>query len=297
MKRTDLQAIVGAVRPGAKLEAWTSLTGGVSAKVLRLDLVLPGGRREALVLRMHGAMAERHDAALQHALLTALHARGAPVPVALHHAADGPGDIGPHVVMIFVAGTTPVDGDDAILRMAETLAQIHGVPTEGLPALPERRDPVAEVFGFLPEGEGWEPLRARLRGLPDARDPAPPRLLHGDFWPGNVLFREGALVAVLDWEDAALGDPLSDVACSRLELRYLHGAEGAQRFTDAYAQRRAVDAGRLRLWDVYVAAAAQRFMGEWGLPPEREAAMRRVALESLREAGAALGVSAEPPPA
>jgi aminoglycoside phosphotransferase (APT) family kinase protein len=37
-------------------------------------------------------------------------------------------------------------------------------------------------------------------------------LLHGDFWPGNALWRDGALVAILDWEDAAIGDPLADVA-------------------------------------------------------------------------------------
>jgi hypothetical protein len=57
-----------------------------------------------------------------------------------------------------------------------------------------------------------------------------------------------------------------------------------EHFTQAYAGHRPVNRPRLALWQVYVAAAAQRFMGEWGLPPAREAHMRREALASLREA-------------
>ena len=31
-----------------------------------------------------------------------------------------------------------------------------------------------------------------------------PVLLHGDFWPGNILWRDGRLVAVIDWEKRPL---------------------------------------------------------------------------------------------
>ncbi len=51
----------------------------------------------------------------------------------------------------------------------------------------------------------------------------PDVLLHGDFWPGNLLWKEGGLVAVIDWEDAALGDPLADVANARLEILWAFG--------------------------------------------------------------------------
>ena len=112
--------------------------------------------------------------------------------------------------------------------------------------------------------------------------------MHGDFWPENLLWQNGAVAAILDWEDAAVGDPLSDVACCRVELRYKFGKASMQRFTQAYARHREVNRERLALWQVYVAAAAQRFMGEWGLAPALEARMRREALASIREAGAAL---------
>ena len=92
----------------------------------------------------------------------------------------------------------------------------------------------------------------------------------------------------LDWEDAAIGDPLSDLACSRLELRYKFGLEGMQAFTETYGSRLPIDWERLALWDVYVASAVQHFMGDWGLLSDREAHMRQITLTSIREAGAAL---------
>jgi hypothetical protein len=36
--------------------------------------------------------------------------------------------------------------------------------------------------------------------------------VHGDYHPGNLVFRDGAVVAVLDWEIAQLGVTASDKA-------------------------------------------------------------------------------------
>ncbi len=67
---------------------------------------------------------------------------------------------------------------------------------------------------------------------PERRTPS--RLLHGDFWPGNTLWRMGRLTAVIDWEDAARGDPLADPGNGRLEVALLWGREAMQAFTDHY---------------------------------------------------------------
>jgi aminoglycoside phosphotransferase (APT) family kinase protein len=88
----------------------------------------------------------------------------------------------------------------------------------------------------------------------------------------------------LDWEDAAYGDPLSDVACTALELRYVVGADGAERFLQAYQDLKTLDRPRLALWQLYVAAAAHHAMGSWGLDADREAHMRKTALTAIREA-------------
>ena len=46
--------------------------------------------------------------------------------------------------------------------------------------------------------------------LPDPDGPAV--LVHGDAGPGNFLFEDGRLTALIDWELAHLGDPMEDLA-------------------------------------------------------------------------------------
>jgi aminoglycoside phosphotransferase (APT) family kinase protein len=78
----------------------------------------------------------------------------------------------------------------------------------------------------------------RIRDALEAVWPLPQRnpsaLLHGDFWPGNTLWRDGQLMAIIDWEDAQFGDPLADVANSRLEILWAFGIDVMQRFTHQY---------------------------------------------------------------
>lgn len=64
------------------------------------------------------------------------------------------------------------------------------------------------VLGLLTE------IDARL-----ARTTAARTVVHGDFWPGNLLVSAGALTGVVDWEAAATrGDPVRDLA--RFALSY-----------------------------------------------------------------------------
>lgn len=270
-----------ALQLGGTLLGHAPLAGGVSARVIALDLLLPKGDRRRVVVREPGA-AEWKEVGQQSArrefeLLAHLHQAGLPVPQPLLlQDQQQP----PFFVMAFVEGTAelPADGPE---RMAELLARIHAQPLEGLPALPDREDPIACLPDFL--GPDQTALRERLANDPPTLTPRR-TLLHGDFWPGNVLWRADELAALLDWEDAAVGDPLSDVACCRLELRYVRGASGSEAFTKAYAESTSRDEGELPLWDAYVSAAALSSMSQWGLPAEREAHMRREAEAFLDEA-------------
>lgn len=117
-------------------------------------------------------------------------------------------------------------------------------------------------------------------------------LLHGDFWPRNLLWQDGRVVAVLDWEHAACGDPQSDVACTQLELKYLFDDELVDLFLSTCAGHFSIDPHRLALWQIYVASAGQHSMANWGLEPSREAHMRQIALEYIRASAVVLGVGA-----
>ncbi|MFC6750475.1 phosphotransferase family protein [Deinococcus aquaticus] len=66
----------------------------------------------------------------------------------------------------------------------------------------------AEV-GVLPGADAWA---ARVRDIPDLRKVMPVPI-HGDFAAEHVsLDGQGRLSGVLDWSDAALGDPARDLA-------------------------------------------------------------------------------------
>lgn len=255
-----LHHLLQKVEPGARIERSWPLLGGVSARVQALEFTRPDGSSGRLVVRQRKSHEWKpvapEEAAREHALLVALHARGLPVPRSRHFE---PPDT---LVQELIAGTSALPSDFAA-PLAETLALIHAVPVAELPALPPREDPVPELRSWFSEDAVWVerlPHESRARGAVC--------LLHGDFWPGNILWNEGRLQAVIDWEDAACGDPLSDLACARVELGVVAGPDAMELFTRLYLARVDVDPALLPLWDLYVSTAALRSMDQWGLAPE-----------------------------
>lgn len=257
--------VIERVLPGARVTASEPLTGGVSAEVLAVTVRLPEGKTERLVIRRHrniDGKADRRDrAAREFALLERLHAAGVPVP-------EPRGFVAPDtLVQARIEGDTTLPAG-AAPAMARALAAIHAADLDGLPLLPEVVDPRSGLSEWLPDVD----LAAIRDGVvPYAGTPV---LLHGDFWPGNLLWRNGELAAVLDWEDAALGDPLVDVACARVELACAAGDAMAEAFSGAYFELTRRDNARLPVWELYVATAALHYMDGWGLAPEALAARK-----------------------
>ena len=278
--------LVAEVWPGAALRSARRLTGGVSAQVYALEVAHSSGALAQVVVREHAPVESHYTAELEFLLLKALHSLDLPVPQPILFDARCTLAATPFVIMAAIPGSSVIPTGEAfeyIDEMASQLFRIHQAPIQNLPALPSRLDPLPEVFEYLPTAAEWGGLKARLGALTDTGFKGAPCLLHGDYWAQNLLWEQGRITGVLDWEDAAIGDPLSDVAGASVELRYLFGREGMQRFIAAYSALSSVDPTRLALWQVYVAAAAQHFMSTWQLAPEREARMRQQALATLEE--------------
>ena len=279
--------LVAQVWPGAKLRSALPLTGGVSAQVYALEVAHSAGAVARVVLREHSPVESHYSAELEFDLLKALHSLGLLVPEPLLFDAGCTLAANPFVIMTAIPGSSVIPTGNAfeyIDEMACQLFRIHQAPIQNLPTLPSRLDPLPEVFEYLPAAAEWGSLNAGLRALTDTGFKGARCLLHGDYWAQNLLWEQGRITGILDWEDAAIGDPLSDVAGASVELRYLFGLEGMQRFIAAYNALSSVDPTRLALWQVYVAAAAQHFMSTWQLAPADEAHRRRAALACLREA-------------
>lgn len=287
-----LERLIASHFPGAELQSSGALTGGVSADVTLLEIALADGSQRKVVLRAHG---ERHcgmPLATEFELLRAIHAAGLPVPEPLGK------DEGlsilehPYLLLDFVEGSTaipPMHVGERIDAMARQMVVIHAASPADLPPLPSRIDPVPELLGFLGDAAEWESLRGALRQLGNCPSTGARSLLHGDYWPQNIIWNGGTIAAVIDWEDGAHGDPISDVACACLELSYLYGEEGAARFLAAYQEAQPIDPFRFALWQAYVAASGLQSMGNWGLPPERVDSMRNVARATIRQAASKIG--------
>ena len=258
------------------------LPGGASRESWVFEAAFPGGRSERLVLRRDPPGHQMQNSrAAEFALLGAAATAGIPVPRVRWCETD-PAVLGAaFFVMDFVPGETLArrllrDAEYAPARaalpgqLAEALARIHAI------------DPAAPALAGLPRpSEGEPPAAAELaryeqiyRAIaPDphpalelafrwlaARLPPPgaPRLVHGDFRIGNVMFGPEGLRAVLDWELAHLGDPVEDVGwlCVR-SWRFgaeppLGGLAEREPFFAAYerAGGARLDPGAVRWWEI-----------------------------------------------
>jgi|GEM_PF-1062680 len=298
---TDVRDAARAVMDDVARIDVVALAGGSSAFVARLDLESSGRTRRSVVFRQHtdrAAKVQTEDvAAKEFHLMTELAGAGfeVPRPIALH--GPQPTD-GPWLVTEWVEGSTDVSDHDiesALSQMADFLTRLHALDPLAAPAAGLKRieDPLAELPQNLTDSDVADRLREAI-GNGISLQPNADALLHGDFWPGNVMFdHDGRLSAVLDWEDAQIGDPLADLATARVELTCAYGEAACIRFTEQYVdlartQMTALELHDLPVWDAYVSATALAAMHRWGLSPDVEASRRATTSDFLASAATRL---------
>lgn len=263
-----LSQIVEALAPGARLVASTSFRGGLSSEMVLVEAELGDGSRRRFVVRH--ARGERGSSSIgvEYRLLETVWALGLPVPQPLLLDESGTVSDQPYMVLAYVDGSPRVSEDggvDTARRLADVLASIHEVDGSGpdFADLPRRETRVARALegrrgaidDSLREGLILEVLRAHWPASPPGRA----SLLHCDLWLGNVLWAGSEVVAVIDWENAHVGDPLADLAITRLECAWSFGRDAVSVLTEHYVARTGVDLRPLPLWDL---AAALRPTGE-----------------------------------
>ena len=267
------------------LRAW-KLQGGVSAQVTALEVERPDGYRQKMIVRQCGEADLKYNpqiAADEFRLLQLLRSYGLAVPMPYYLDRSDEIFSTPYIVLEYVEGETefaPSNLSDFLSQFATQLSRIHQIDASRsdvafLPKFEERtarllRERPAQIDESLDEG--------RIRNVLEETWPLPQHstsvLLHGDFWPGNVLWRDGQLVAIIDWEDAALGAPLADVANSRLEILWAFGSNAMQGFTQQYQAMTSIDFTDLPYWDLYAALRPISKIAGWGLDDLTEKNMR-----------------------
>ncbi|AIE87909.1 phosphotransferase family protein [Fimbriimonas ginsengisoli] len=273
---------------GTLVNAWP-LEGGMSATMVAFEIELPGGERRKRIARQPNL---RHfgrdpDAALEeYRVLAALQKAGLPVQTPYFVCPASDAFPHPFVVIEYIEGrpeVAPSDPEGFIRRYAERLAEIHRVDYArfGLDFLPKQ----GRGFGRPPEvlnDSLREPeIRAALESVSLVQSNSPV-LRHGDFWPGNVLWRDGEIVAVIDWEECLIGEPLADLAISRLDIWWILGRDAAFEFTERFLSLTGIESSALPYWDLCASLRPIANLPEWspayphlGRPDITEATMTR----------------------
>ncbi|WP_396613159.1 fructosamine kinase family protein [Haloferax sp. S1W] len=218
-------------------------------------------------------------------MLDSLARAGAPVPTV--HDADA--DL---LVLDYVAGTSELD-EAAERDLASHLASLHdvtapefGFPYDTLSGPYHQPNPWTESWVSFFREQRLRPWcdAARTCGLPDstaeriesvARDldglisePDAPGLVHGDMWEGNLVVRDGRVVAFLD--------PACYYGHPEVELAYMHWFDSAgDAFFDAYAEKRPIEPGffddRAPVYALFPLLEHVRVFGSEFVPEVRDA--------------------------
>lgn len=167
--------------------------------------------------------------------------------------ADGnvPTDMPPYHTGGWVSEVSPAERERMWWNGLDVVAQVHALDVAGLglgfvdqasygPVGLRQRLAYYEHFLDWACDSPVPIARAALRWLHENRPPEPhdPVLLWGDARIGNIIYDQGSVVAVLDWEMATLGQPEEDLAWFLFLDRHHSEGCGAARlpgFPDAAA--------------------------------------------------------------
>ncbi len=241
---------------GANMESWRFVAGTETCVL----------RRAPSLEMMAGRPMDHHAEA---ALICAAHAAGVMAPEVLVELEAGDG-IGSGYVMRAIPGSpdpnlflAEADPAVAIHDIARELVATHRTDCTGLAVpLMDTREALGELRSrFLAYGGDRPILALALRWL-EANVPPPtaPRLVHGDFRLGNLMFDQGRLTGVLDWELAHLGDWHEDLAFGCMTVwrfsrpdRPGYGLTSIEELAAAYeaAGGEHFDPERFRFWTIY----------------------------------------------
>jgi len=254
------------------------LSAGANQETWAFDIERPDGVTPVILRRARGGYLQRKTAIgleVEARVIIAAHANAVPVPEVLYVLQPDDG-LGTGFLMGCIDGETiprKILRDakfasirDSLARQSgKTLAAIHAVPSDALHQLtrftPSERiewlsghhlatEQVHPVFSYA-----FRWLRANTPAAPDRLS-----LVHGDFRNGNLIIGPDGIRAVLDWENAHLGDPAEDlgwlcVASWRFGNldRPVGGFGSREDLLTAYnaAGGAPIDAERLLFWEVY----------------------------------------------
>lgn len=229
---------------GQHADTWRVETGNPATRVVvrRFPVGDPAPRDEQRVLRT-------------------LDGLGGIAPVPLGDDLDGRWSEHPASLTSWLDGQpdiTPADPGEWARELGRALAAVHTVPTARLVDLPSVIDRDGD-----PEATLAGPLAAEVRSRWSRVLASPQVLTHGDYWSGNVVWRNGRLTGIVDWSSGARGPAGYDLGWCRLDLVLLFDEKIADDFLAAYEAVTGQAVDEMRLWDCWAVARSDDAVGSW----------------------------------
>jgi aminoglycoside phosphotransferase (APT) family kinase protein len=241
--------------PSAQISAIRRLEGGQHSLTWRVDTRDP---ETSVVVRQFPAGDRAAESERQ--VLQSLEGLGGLAPVLLGGDLAGLWSQGQTSLLSLLDGSvdiTPQDPRGWAEALGGALAIVHGVPAERTRQLPSVFD--GRGSDSLLEG----PLASRVLASWRRVTTAPEVLVHGDFWSGNVVARNGVVTGVVDWSGAVRGPRGYDVAWCRLDLVLLFEQTIADAFLVAYEAAAGVNVRNVWSWDSWAAARSHSNVETW----------------------------------
>lgn len=266
-----IQQALPSFMPGASLlKTWT-LKGGISATMTAFEVQVPGEAPRKLIARQPGPWRVRENpnaVELEYRVLQAVYELGLPVQQPYYLEPLAPENTLPFYVVEFVEGepdVSPINSDQFLQRYVDGLVAIHRVDWHqgSLEHLPRQTRAIWGASENLNEALREPEIRPVLAHYPPYLESNPRVLRHGDYWPGNILWRDGEIAAIIDWEEAKIGEPLMDLAICRLDILWILGPDAMQTMTDLYQAEMNLDLSDLPFWDLCASLRPVSNLQEW----------------------------------
>lgn len=268
--------IVEVVDASGRLLSTRQLTGGISCRMDVVSFEDHTKQPREFVVRQYGPWHKNddpHPAVTEATILKHL-ARydiAAPTLLLIDESSEIMGT--PTIITSLIEGSPlvqPSDTEpwarqlvDAIVPVHETVltASIRDlVPSlyTAMDRLFSRDEPTEQIAGHELGPELW----TKLKGIWPSVDKSGDQLIHADYWPGNTLWKNGQLVAIVDWEEPRIGEPTWDIAVA-VQDAAIFGMDIEATVLEHHEKVSDRPLRDYEFWRMYVALSEMPDPGQW----------------------------------
>jgi aminoglycoside phosphotransferase (APT) family kinase protein len=281
-----ISVLLDRIAAGSKPVRVETLPGSYSNFTWLVQALDANGAPLRLVLRRYAVFGDYdlgEKASREFKTYQLLQRYGIPAPQPVYLDRNGKLFGAPSIVTSYVPGRlieSPSNPLEWARSLAIMLARIHTIPCSAeeqeflLDAKAEatwfiRSEAAPAYMQAHPQGTiVWQTVKDLFSRLQNTA----PTLVHIDYWPGNILWEEAQISAVVDWEEAAYGDPAIDVAYCCMNMALGGMPQAADEFLHTYELERDQPVANLGFWELAAAARPMIDPEDWQIakPPGSE---------------------------